>query len=380
MTDNDIIKYFTKGNRIMKYRINKLEDTNEIIQYLKNRFNDSYSLEESLYRIFYKVYTKGICPICGKPVALVNFKYGFGKTCNSKECVKKYKNLHSSFKNYDIQLKVRETIIKKYGVDNPYKIKHIKEKALKNAHSDEANNKRIKTCIDIYGVDNVSKNEIIKNKISTILSNRSEEEKYNTYIKHKNTFIERFGVDWYSKLPKHKEKISKMMQSEIILSKRKQTSLLKYGDLTYNNQELRTYTMKQNNSYAKSKTEDTVYELLTEKFKNVERQYRSDKYPFNCDFYIYDLDLYIEFNGSHYHHKHPFDENNEEDIKERNKLVSFAENSKRHLERKKSQYAVILYTWTNLDPRKRNTAKENNLNFIEFWNIDEVKNWINKQT
>ena len=47
MTDNDIIKYFTKGNRIMKYRINKLEDTNEIIQYLKNRFNDSYSFDNN---------------------------------------------------------------------------------------------------------------------------------------------------------------------------------------------------------------------------------------------------------------------------------------------------------------------------------------------
>ena len=32
MTDNDIINYFSKENRIMKYRINKLEDTDEIIQ------------------------------------------------------------------------------------------------------------------------------------------------------------------------------------------------------------------------------------------------------------------------------------------------------------------------------------------------------------
>lgn len=137
-------------------------------------------------------------------------------------------------------------------------------------------------------------------------------------------------------------------------------------------------TMKQNNSYTKSKAEDEAYELIKEIFPDIIRQYKSEKYNFNCDFYIPSIDTYIEYQGSHYHHNHPFDENNEEDIKERNKLVSLAETSKRHLEGKKSQYDVILYTWTNLDPRKRNIAKANNLNFIEFWNINEVKEWINK--
>ena len=28
---------------------------------------------------------------------------------------------------------------------------------------------------------------------------------------------------------------------------------------------------------------------------------------------------------------------------------------------------------------KRNIAQQNNLNYIEFWNMNEVKEWINKQ-
>lgn len=45
---------------------------------------------------------------------------------------------------------------------------------------------------------------------------------------------------------------------------------------------------------------------------------------------------------------------------------------------KRIQYNII-YTWTILDAKKRNIAQQNNLNYIEFWNINEVKEWINKQ-
>ena len=37
---------------------------------------------------------------------------------------------------------------------------------------------------------------------------------------------------------------------------------------------------------------------------------------------------------------------------------------------------MMIYTWTDLDVRKRNIAKENNLNYIEFWNIKEVETWL----
>ena len=106
-------------------------------------------------------------------------------------------------------------------------------------------------------------------------------------------------------------------------------------------------------------------------------QYRSELYPFNCDFYIPSIDTYIEYNGSQYHHKHPFDENNEDDIKELNRLKELEQEKLKT--NKHTQYTFIIYTWTDLDIRKRKIAKENNLNFIEFWSVQELKDWLDKQ-
>lgn len=78
--------------------------------------------------------------------------------------------------------------------------------------------------------------------------------------------------------------------------------------------------------------------------------------------------MYIEYNGSHYHHGHPFNTLDENDKKELERLQNLSDD--------KNQYNKIIYTWTDLDVRKRNTAKENNLNFIEFWSIEDVKQWL----
>ena len=39
-------------------------------------------------------------------------------------------------------------------------------------------------------------------------------------------------------------------------------------------------------------------------------------------------------------------------------------------------YDNAIGTWVTRDVNKRNTTKENKLNYIEFWNIDELKNWL----
>lgn len=57
-------------------------------------------------------------------------------------------------------------------------------------------------------------------------------------------------------------------------------------------------------------------------YPHIIRQYSSEKYPFACDFYDPDSDTYFEFNGSWLHGGHWFDETNEEDIKELERLKS----------------------------------------------------------
>lgn len=40
---------------------------------------------------------------------------------------------------------------------------------------------------------------------------------------------------------------------------------------------------------------------------------------------------------------------------------------------------IILYVWTDLDVRKRNHCKENNINYLEFYSIKEVEEYIRKK-
>ena len=39
-------------------------------------------------------------------------------------------------------------------------------------------------------------------------------------------------------------------------------------------------------------------------------------------------------------------------------------------------YVNAIKIWTELDVKKRNWAKENNLNWIEFFTFEEVKVWL----
>lgn len=75
---------------------------------------------------------------------------------------------------------------------------------------------------------------------------------------------------------------------------------------------------------------------------------------------IYHL-LYIEFQGNWTHGKHPYT-GLDDDLE----VVSkWKEQSKT-----KPYYKNAIYTWTDLDIRKRNIAKENNLNYIELFSKD----------
>lgn len=117
--------------------------------------------------------------------------------------------------------------------------------------------------------------------------------------------------------------------------------------------------------------EDRVYELLLLKFpkRDVIRQYRSLEYPFPCDFYIKSLDLYIEYNPGPRHNRRPFNPRLKEHREELELLKYKTLNESRW-------YEGVIRTWTQRDPLKRKTAKQNNLNWIEFFSFKEVKNWL----
>lgn len=86
----------------------------------------------------------------------------------------------------------------------------------------------------------------------------------------------------------------------------------------------RDATHRKNKTFKTSNKEDEAYKILCKKFgeDDVIRQFKSDVYPFNCDFYIKSLDLYIECNFSWTHGEHWFDSSSKEDLEKLEKWKS----------------------------------------------------------
>lgn len=121
---------------------------------------------------------------------------------------------------------------------------------------------------------------------------------------------------------------------------------------------------RNNNTFNSSLIEFNVFQILKSKFKDIRTQYKSELYPFNCDFYIGDIDLYLECNFHWTHGFHPFDETNENDLKILNIWKEKSIKSK--------FYRNAITTWTIRDVNKRKIAKKNNINFLEIWKINDL--------
>ena len=114
-----------------------------------------------------------------------------------------------------------------------------------------------------------------------------------------------------------------------------------------------------------------MYLYIKEKFPNVKRQYKDkERYPWCCDFYIPELDCFIELNGNWTHGKHAFSSTSKED------LYIVEQWKKRSVEH--HYYGNAIKTWTICDVKKRNKAKEEKLNFYEFWNLENAKKFIDE--
>lgn len=130
-------------------------------------------------------------------------------------------------------------------------------------------------------------------------------------------------------------------------------------------------TKRKRGTFNSSKAEKEILLKLNEKFKDVKYQYRSDLYPFQCDFYIPEENLYIEYQGSWTHGFKPYEQKNLDCIAQ---LIKWKEKIN-----SSSYYRNAIKVWTKTDPLKRKVAKENGLNWIEFFTMNEFMQWYNKQ-
>ena len=342
--DEQIIKLFYPNKKgINNKLLNLLKEypiifDDKFLIYLNNRYFDSESLEETLKRIKLNIEEKPKCPYCNNPVVFI------GK--NSKMFTKYCCN---SCRAKDISKDIWVEGQKKYNLEH-YGVEH-------NFQREDCKKKRENSLIEKYGTKNPLCNENIKyNAILTIIKNNNWYDGNLENLKDINN-LKNFIYD----LCKIND-IDKPKTFTIQYAYNKLYSSL-WGSYEYQNK--RNKTLKENYTFNKSKSEDKIFILLNPLY-NIEKQYSDIRYPWNCDFYIPNLDLFIEYQGSHYHHGHPFDINNKEDLKELNLLKE--KSKQKHIEsNKENQYDKIIYTWTDLDVRKRETAKKNNINYLEIW-------------
>lgn len=126
-----------------------------------------------------------------------------------------------------------------------------------------------------------------------------------------------------------------------------------------------------NNTWSSSKEEKILYNYIKQYFPDVITQYNKDiRYPYNCDFYIPLLDYFIELNGMWTHGKHPYNPNSLQD-KQKIEKWKLKFNNGEH-----PMYLSAIENWTITDVKKRETAKENNLNYKEVWSLEEGKKFI----
>lgn len=160
--------------------------------------------------------------------------------------------------------------------------------------------------------------------------------------------------------------VESVFQSDDVKEKRKKTYIEHYGfDSPMKNKEFNRMwfeSKKKNNTCNTSKIETRLSEYLSQKSISFITQYTSDLYPYHCDFYLPDYDLYVEIQGTWTHGFHPFDKNSNEDKKKLNYWLSKSETS--------NFYKTAINVWCYSDVEKRETAKNNGLNYLEIFSID----------
>ena len=204
--------------------------------------------------------------------------------------------VENPFQNKEVKNKIRETMIERYGVDSPLKSKTIR-------------NKVRQTCINKYGVDNPSKNGDIKEKF-------------------KKTCVEKFGVDNPQKNQKVKENTRKSFKSMVKIDanetykmvnilrekefwKKLKTQSLKeiceFYNLDY--QSLTSALLKdefkdkyyKNYSFPTQQKQKELFNWLRDEGANVIFNDRSIISPLELDIVDCDKKVAVEFNGSFWH-------------------------------------------------------------------------------
>lgn len=292
---------------------------------------------EKLYCYYHDIHSQQVCPFCGTAVKFECFNSGYKKTCGEYDCVKK---------------SAKQTNLIKYGAENPFASEVIKGR-IANIN------------IERYGVKYPMQSKSIRDK-------------------SENTFMQKYGVKHYLQCDEGKQKIkSKVTETN---KKRAITCNERYGGIGFGSDSLnkktrkilnerygtpnftttseyksKAYTTrKKHNTFNSSAVEEEFTNWLNDNHIEFIRQYKTDIYPYPCDFYFPDKDLYFEINGTWTHGKHRFDPTNEGDLEI---LNNWKNKNTRY-------YDIAIKVWTKTDPEKYEIAQKHKLNWVSVYSMD----------
>lgn len=254
--------------------------------------------------------------------------------------------------------KMTATVQSKYGVTNVFE-KSVFADFVSEDAVERGRDKRHDTMLDRYGVQEPLQNKDILNKALSTM---------------RKTNMSKYGVEYSSQRPDVADKIKESRQK---------TMLAKYGvKNTVESQILKNKIFdarRKNKTLNTSLPESVMGDILREIFGPddvVFNQIIDSRYPYHVDYYIKSRDLFIELNGDRCHNEHWFDKNN---VRDAQILKSWTNNAEmlRNQNHKKSRYENYIKTWTKSDLDKRSSASKNHLNYLVFWDgSSKLKNKV----
>ena len=208
----------------------------------------------------------------------------------------------------------------------------------------------------------------------------------NVISKCKVTNNKLYGYNYYAQTPEHQIKVhtdnanikrkihiketfdkkygGHPMKTEECREKLKRTNNMLYGGNSPSNNKI---VMKKILSKVNEKSaESECYQYLCSIYNSIIREYKSDEYPFKCDFYIEDIDTYVELHFFWMHGKHKYNAK-----KDKQTLALWQEKAKTM-----DSYRRAINIWTKRDIFKYKVAQKNHLNYLVFYSKKEFYNYF----
>lgn len=330
-----------------------------------------------------------------------------------------------------ISAKIKKTNVERYGCENPFGNEDIKDKIKQTnlerygteryTQTEESKERFKAISLERYGVENLSQNEEIQERRKRTFTERyggigsasptirrkqtvTNQELYGVDFpfeseeiqqKAEDTCLKRYGVRKPATLGAISEKIRASWkrktpsEKQEIVNKRKQTKKGLYGDENYCNHEqckrtnLERYGVEYTNQVESirqkmlatlfangntSNSEIRFAEYLTANHIEFIREYVDDRYPYHCDFYLPERDMFIELNIFWSHGKKWFNAYDDADIV---KLEFWKEKSS-----ESKAYSSAVDVWSRRDIEKRKRARENKLNYVVLWSESDIIEWF----